>query len=130
MGAVAVSGSRPDTVYVGMGESELRGNIIQGDGIYKSTDGGHTWTAQNFSTAQLYHVSLTANLPYKACGAQQDNTTVCVPSIGSGSSFYQVGGGESGYVAADPKNPNIFYAGAYGEYMTWYDHSTKPEFRS
>ena len=44
VGAVAVSESNPDVVYVGMGETELRGNIIQGDGVYKSTDGGKTWT--------------------------------------------------------------------------------------
>ena len=36
--------SNPDVVYVGMGETELRGNIAQGDGVYKSTDAGKTWT--------------------------------------------------------------------------------------
>ena len=35
--------SNPDMVYIGMGESELRGNIMQGDGVYKSTDAGKTW---------------------------------------------------------------------------------------
>src|SRR5580704_3118935 len=44
VGAVAVAPSNPDVVYVGMGETELRGNIIQGDGVYKSADGGTTWT--------------------------------------------------------------------------------------
>ncbi len=43
MGAVAVSESNPDVVYIGMGETELRGNIMQGDGVYKSTDAGKTW---------------------------------------------------------------------------------------
>jgi photosystem II stability/assembly factor-like uncharacterized protein len=43
VGAVAVSESSPDTVYIGMGETELRGNIMQGDGVYKSTDAGRTW---------------------------------------------------------------------------------------
>lgn len=42
VGALAVAPSNPDVVYVGMGESELRGNIIQGDGLYKSTDAGKT----------------------------------------------------------------------------------------
>src|SRR5436190_16527941 len=41
--AVAVSESNPDVVYIGTGETELRGNIMQGDGAYKSTDGGKTW---------------------------------------------------------------------------------------
>jgi hypothetical protein len=44
VGAIAVAASNPDVVYVGMGETELRGNIIQGDGVYKSSDGGKTWS--------------------------------------------------------------------------------------
>ena len=44
VGAIAVSESNPDVVYVGMGETELRGNILQGDGVYKSADGGKTFT--------------------------------------------------------------------------------------
>jgi hypothetical protein len=44
VGAVAVAESNPDVVYVGMGETELRGNILQGDGVYKSIDGGKTFT--------------------------------------------------------------------------------------
>jgi len=43
VGAAAVAESNPDVVYVGMGEVQLRGNVIQGDGIYKTTDGGKTW---------------------------------------------------------------------------------------
>ena len=39
-----LSPSNPDVVYIGMGESQLRGNIIQGDGVYKTADGGKTWT--------------------------------------------------------------------------------------
>ena len=40
---MAVSESNPDVIYIGMGETELRGNIMQGDGVYKSTDAGKTW---------------------------------------------------------------------------------------
>src|SRR5271165_243043 len=43
VGAVAVSESNPDIVYLGMGETEFRGNVMQGDGVYKSTDAGKTW---------------------------------------------------------------------------------------
>jgi photosystem II stability/assembly factor-like uncharacterized protein len=43
VGAVAVAPSNPDVVYIGMGEAQLRGNIAQGDGVYKTTDGGKTW---------------------------------------------------------------------------------------
>ena len=43
IGAVQVCESNPDIVYMGTGETQIRGNIQQGDGAYKSTDGGETW---------------------------------------------------------------------------------------
>src|SRR6266481_5542526 len=43
VGAMAVAESNPDVVYIGMGETELRGNIMQGDGVYKTIDAGKTW---------------------------------------------------------------------------------------
>src|SRR5438876_4638526 len=43
VGAIGLSDSDPNTIYVGMGESPIRGNVSHGDGIYKSTDGGKTW---------------------------------------------------------------------------------------
>lgn len=52
VGAVAVSESNPDVVYIGMGETELRGNIMQGDGVYKSTDAGKTWQHAGLSDTQ------------------------------------------------------------------------------
>ena len=98
-----------------------------------SVDGGATWTAQDFPTAQLYHVSVTKDIPYQVCGAQQDNTTVCVQSampgprmMGSGmfAPYYAVGGGESGYVTPDPQNANVIYAGSQGALLTRFDRAT------
>lgn len=43
VGAIGVSESDPNVVYVGMGEETLRGNLSHGDGMYKSTDAGRTW---------------------------------------------------------------------------------------
>lgn len=99
-----------------------------------STNGGKTWTAQRFPTAQSYHVAVTADFPYHVCGAQQDNGTFCEPSSdwaqirsaneGPGDFFYNVGGGESGYIAPNPANPDIIYAGSQGALLTRYNRRT------
>src|SRR6185312_2519048 len=43
IGAIAVAPSDPNVIYVGTGETCIRGNVSHGDGVYKSTDGGKTW---------------------------------------------------------------------------------------
>ena len=48
VGAVAVSESNPDEVFIGMGETCIRGNIMAGDGVYRSMDAGKTWTNVGF----------------------------------------------------------------------------------
>jgi photosystem II stability/assembly factor-like uncharacterized protein len=87
-------------------------------GANVSTNAGETWTTQRFPTAQLYGVYTTAHIPYHVCGAQQDNSTVCVPVNGNGDDLYDVGGGESGYIAPDPLDTDVFYAGSYGGLLT------------
>ncbi len=87
-------------------------------GANVSVNAGESWTDQDFPTAQLYGVFTTAHVPYQVCGAQQDNSTVCVPSTGTGSEMYPVGGGESGYIAPDPRDVDVFYAGSYGGLLT------------
>src|SRR5579884_2019744 len=52
VGAVAVSESNPDVVYIGMGETELRSSVMQGDGVYKSTDAGKTWKHMGLAETQ------------------------------------------------------------------------------
>ena len=96
-----------------------------------SINGGLSWTDEDYPTAQLYHITVTKDFPYQVAGAQQDNTTIALPSedyrhraVRTNSSkpgigfAYEVGGGESGYIAQDPKNPDIFYAGSQGALLT------------
>jgi photosystem II stability/assembly factor-like uncharacterized protein len=91
-----------------------------------SVNGGETWTDQDYATAQLYHITTSYHDPYWVCGAQQDNSTACVRSRGwqQMADLVAVGGGESGYIANDPENPDIFYAGSYGGTLTRYDYKT------
>lgn len=44
VGALAVAPSDPNVVYAGMGEATIRGNVSHGDGVYRSTDGGRSWS--------------------------------------------------------------------------------------
>ena len=83
-----------------------------------SINGGETWTGQRYPTAQFYNVITTNHVPYHVCGAQQDNSTACVSSAGTGDELYDVGGGESGYIAPDPQDTDVFYAGSYGGLLT------------
>jgi photosystem II stability/assembly factor-like uncharacterized protein len=99
-------------------------------GANVSINGGESWTGQEYPTAQLYHVATTRDIPYHVCGAQQDNSTICVSSAAAGRGGrggiapYAVGGGESGYIAPHPANPNLFYAGSQGALLTRFDRRT------
>ena len=85
-----------------------------------STNGGSSWTEQDFPTAQFYHIVTTQHVPFHVCGSQQDNNEQCVPSdMGQGGGFgrrggseiYSPGGSENGYIAPDPLDPDVFYSG-------------------
>ncbi|MEZ4809622.1 MAG: glycosyl hydrolase [Allomuricauda sp.] len=101
-------------------------------GANVSVNGGKTWTEQDYITSQFYHVMATSDVPYHVAGAQQDNSTLAMPSDGwehmqaRGSNhgwYYAVGGGESGWITQHPTNPDIFYAGSQGALLTRYDRS-------
>ena len=106
--------------------------LINGNdgGATISTDWGASWSSiMNQPTAQFYHVVADSRFPYWLYGAQQDNSTVAIASASahggiSQSDFYEVGGGESGYIAPDPSDPEIVYAGSYGGDISRYDHRT------
>src|SRR5437773_2773964 len=105
--------------------------IVGNDGgAAVSFTGGAMWTSEgNQPTAQFYHVIATTHFPYKLCGAQQDNSTVCIASrSGSGgideTDWYPVGGGESGWIAARADDPDVVFAGSYGGHLTRFDPRT------
>ena len=86
-------------------------------------------TVDNQPTAQFYRVALDKDFPYHIYGAQQDNTTVRIASRTAGSGitdgdWYDVGGGESGWIAPDPRNSQIVYAGSYDGLLTRQDQRT------
>jgi photosystem II stability/assembly factor-like uncharacterized protein len=103
-------------------------------GANVSTDGGRTWTPQtNQPTAQIYRVSTDTHFPYRLLGAQQDNSALRILSRGQGggigpNDWEPTSGGESGYILADPKNPDVVYGGSYGGLLTRVNHATG-EFR-
>ena len=70
IGAVAIDKSKPDTVWVGTGESWVRNSVSVGDGVYKTTDGGGSWT--NMGLADSEHISRIAIDPKKS-----DTVFVC-----------------------------------------------------
>jgi photosystem II stability/assembly factor-like uncharacterized protein len=110
-----------------------------------STNTGTKWSDQDFPTEQFYHVITTKHIPFHVCGSQQDNSTLCVPSNWNKGKFdgaapggigglaqrpaidltgggmkvsYEAGGGEPGYIATDPLDPDQFYSGTNnGNYL-------------
>jgi len=101
-------------------------------GANVTTDGGRNWTEQDQATAQFYRVTTDNDFPYNIYGAQQDNSTVKIPSRTADfnineTHWYDVGGGESGWIAPHPENSDVVFAGSYGGYLTRYDHRTKQQ---
>jgi len=99
-------------------------------GVTVTLDGGKNWTPQdNQPTAQFYHVITDNATPYRVYGPQQDSGTVAIASRSDDGSisrndWYDVGGGEAGYIAPYPPDPNIVYAADYQGNITRYDRHT------
>ncbi len=107
--------------------------ILGNDGGATITfNGGRTWSTQNNQpTAQFYRVITDNQFPYWVYGSQQDNSNVAMPSGVAGgegidaTDWHAAGGGESGWIAPDPTDPQVVYAGEYGGQITRYDHRTR-----
>jgi len=64
VGAISVAASDPNVVYVGMGETDIRGNITYGDGMYKSADAGKTWKHVGLKeTVSIAHIAVHPQNP-------------------------------------------------------------------
>ncbi len=121
VGAVAVCEADPDVVYIGTGETQLRGNVQQGDGVYKSTNGGTSWS--HLGLAETQNISRIRVHP-------TDCNTVWVGAFGVHSMpnqergvYKTTDGGESWEkvlyrddrsgavdISVHPSNPDIVYA--------------------
>jgi photosystem II stability/assembly factor-like uncharacterized protein len=129
----------------GGGAVSTTGGVAAGGG--GGGRGGGAWSAQDFPTAQYYHVITTKHLPYHVCGAQQDGSTVCVSSepapaaggAGRGgggggggrgggaapATPYSPGGAEPAYIAPDPKDPDVFFSGGNnGSFLVYTNRRT------
>ncbi len=111
--------------------------MIEGNdgGATVTYNGGLSWsTLYNQPTAQFYHVITDKQTPYRLFGSQQDNTALSLPSFSPHGAIteleqWEPGGGESGYIAVHPKNPQVIFGGAIGSgfgngRLIRYDHAT------
>src|SRR5450432_124881 len=99
------------------------GIMIQGNdgGATVSLDGGKTWSSEdNQPTAEIYQVAVDNQYPYRVYGAQQDNTTVIVPSLalGNGQEFRTGPGCETGPIIPDKDKPEIVYGGCTAQFKS------------
>jgi photosystem II stability/assembly factor-like uncharacterized protein len=136
IGAVAVSESDPNVVYVGTGEAPIRGvTTSHGDGVYKSTDGGDNWKHIGLqNSGQISKIKIHPTNPDIAYVAVQGNIwgptdeRGIYRTIDGGKTWQQVlkvndrtGGGD---LSMDPTNPRILYAAMWQHGRTpWYVHS-------
>ncbi|MDA0994168.1 MAG: glycosyl hydrolase [Proteobacteria bacterium] len=121
IGAVAVSEWDPNVVYVGGGEKTVRGNVSPGDGMWKSTDAGDTWSRIGLTDSQ--HISRlrihpkNPDLVYAAVMGHlfgPNDERGVYRSVDGGTTWQRVlfVSDEVGAVdlAMDPTNPRILYA--------------------
>ena len=145
---LGVDPNNADVVYVGNegwfkstdgGKNFRRGQVPHGDshdvwinpknsqymiqandgGANVSLDGGANWSVQsNQPTAEIYQVAVDKQYPYRVYGAQQDNTTLIVPSrpLGNGQTFRSGPGCETGPILPDPTNVDVIYGSCKGQF--------------
>src|SRR6478752_7043040 len=135
VGAVAVSESNPDVIYIGMGESCIRGNIMPGDGVYKSTDAGKTWAHIGFTDSEaISKIRIHPTNPdivfvadFGRYGKDSDERGV-FKTVDGGKTWKKVlfRNAKTGAidVAIDRKNPSVIYAALWEAYRVEYQMSS------
>src|SRR5229473_2681386 len=106
IGAIAVDPSNPKTVWVGTGESWTRNSVSIGDGIYKSTDAGETWTRMGLPQSErITRVidSRDRGLYKTTDGGKNWNLVLAGANLSTGCSG----------LSMDPKNPDVLFAGMW-----------------
>ncbi len=99
-------------------------------GAQVSFNAGEDWSSvDNQPTAQIYRVTTDNAFPYHILGAQQDNSSVRIKSRSASAAitakdWEPTAGFESGYIVADPLNPDIVYGGNYDGYLGRLNHRT------
>ena len=121
VGSIGIYQPNPDIVYVGTGESTLRGNTSYGDGVYKTTDGGATWTSLGLKETR--HISMVIVHPWNpdivyvgalghAHGPNPDRGVF--KTLDGGKTWTKIlfHGDSVGVtdLAMDPSDPNVLYA--------------------
>ena len=135
VGAVAVSESNPDMLFIGMGESCIRGNIMPGDGVYKSVDAGKTWTHVGFSDSQaISKIRIHPTNPdvvyvasFGKYGAPSDERGI-FKSVDGGKTWKKTlyrdartGGVD---ISIDRSHPNVIFAALWEAYRVEYQMSS------
>src|SRR5947208_2582732 len=123
IGSLAVAAADPNVVYVGSGEANIRGNVGAGNGIYKSVDGGKTWTHVWKQEGQIGTMAVDPGNADVAFAAVLGHAFGPNPERGvyrtkdGGKSWQQVLKKDSDTgasdIAIDPTNPNILFAGLW-----------------
>ena len=121
IGAIAIAASDPNIIYVGCGEGLPRPDLAVGDGMYKSTDAGKTWTHLGLRDAQqIANIAIDPRDPNKLFVAVLGHPFGPNPERGiyrstdGGSTFQKVLGRDDNTggsdVEIDPSNPSVVYA--------------------
>lgn len=123
IGSIAVAPSDPNVVYVGSGEANIRGNVIAGQGIFRSTDAGKSWTHVWKQRGQIGTMAVHPTNPDVAFAAVLGHAFGPNPERGvyrtkdGGATWQRVlfKDADTGAsdVAIDPNNPRIVFAGLW-----------------